>query len=151
MPLTNYVTLGRSGLRVSPFCLGAMTFGDDWKWGSSVAESEAILMRFIELGGNFLHDHRRAASGSARPEPGGARRDAHTGARHRARQAVGAHSQLPRRVHAHGDDVFAGGNDGERRTVGEVADGASLGRRTLLSAVFRYVGAGLQTRPRRRV
>jgi aryl-alcohol dehydrogenase-like predicted oxidoreductase len=54
MPLTNYVTLGRSGLRVSPFCLGAMTFGDDWKWGSSVAESEAILMRFIELGGNFI-------------------------------------------------------------------------------------------------
>ena len=28
MPLDHYVTLGRSGLRVSPFCLGAMTFGD---------------------------------------------------------------------------------------------------------------------------
>ena len=27
MPLDHYVTLGRSGLRVSPFCLGAMTFG----------------------------------------------------------------------------------------------------------------------------
>jgi aryl-alcohol dehydrogenase-like predicted oxidoreductase len=54
MPLTNYVTLGRSGLRVSPFCLGTMTFGDDWGWGSSVAESEAILVRFVELGGNFI-------------------------------------------------------------------------------------------------
>ena len=54
MPLTNYVTLGRSGLRVSPFCLGAMTFGEDWGWGSSVAESEAILDRFIERGGNFI-------------------------------------------------------------------------------------------------
>jgi aryl-alcohol dehydrogenase-like predicted oxidoreductase len=54
MPLTNYVTLGRSGLRVSPFCLGTMTFGDDWSWGSSVEESEAILHRFIELGGNFI-------------------------------------------------------------------------------------------------
>ncbi len=54
MPLTDYVTLGRSGLRVSPFCLGAMTFGDDWKWGSSVAESEAIMARFFERGGNFL-------------------------------------------------------------------------------------------------
>jgi aryl-alcohol dehydrogenase-like predicted oxidoreductase len=54
MPLDKYVTLGRSGLRVSPFCLGAMTFGDDWGWGSSVQDSEAILTRFIEAGGNFI-------------------------------------------------------------------------------------------------
>jgi aryl-alcohol dehydrogenase-like predicted oxidoreductase len=54
MALTEYVTLGRSGLRVSPFCLGAMTFGEDWGWGSSVAESEAIMARFFEQGGNFL-------------------------------------------------------------------------------------------------
>jgi len=39
MPLHHYVTLGRSGLRVSPFCLGAMTFGQD-TWGSSVADSQ---------------------------------------------------------------------------------------------------------------
>jgi aryl-alcohol dehydrogenase-like predicted oxidoreductase len=54
MPLTDYVTLGRSGLRVSPLCLGAMTFGEDWGWGSSVAESEAIMARFLERGGNFI-------------------------------------------------------------------------------------------------
>src|SRR3954468_16746353 len=54
MALTDYVTLGRSGLRVSPFCLGAMTFGEDWLWGSSVAESEAIMARFLERGGNFI-------------------------------------------------------------------------------------------------
>jgi aryl-alcohol dehydrogenase-like predicted oxidoreductase len=54
MPLDHYVTLGRSGLRVSPFCLGAMTFGEDLGWGSSVEESQAILDRFIELGGNFI-------------------------------------------------------------------------------------------------
>jgi aryl-alcohol dehydrogenase-like predicted oxidoreductase len=54
MPLDHYVTLGRSGLRVSPFCLGAMTFGEDWGWGSSVEDSEAILARFIEAGGNFV-------------------------------------------------------------------------------------------------
>ncbi len=54
MSLDHYVTLGRSGLRVSPFCLGAMTFGEDWGWGSSVADSEAILTRFIEAGGNFI-------------------------------------------------------------------------------------------------
>jgi aryl-alcohol dehydrogenase-like predicted oxidoreductase len=54
MALTDYVTLGKSGLRVSPFCLGAMTFGEDWGWGSSVAESETILAHFIERGGNFI-------------------------------------------------------------------------------------------------
>tara|TARA_B100001971_G_scaffold212807_1_gene243963 strand:- start:318 stop:1403 length:1086 start_codon:yes stop_codon:yes gene_type:complete len=54
MSLDHYVTLGRSGLRVSPFCLGAMTFGDDWGWGSTVPDAEAILTRYIEQGGNFL-------------------------------------------------------------------------------------------------
>jgi aryl-alcohol dehydrogenase-like predicted oxidoreductase len=54
MPLNHYVTLGRSGLRVSPFCLGTMTFGEDLGWGTSVEESQKILDRFIELGGNFL-------------------------------------------------------------------------------------------------
>jgi aryl-alcohol dehydrogenase-like predicted oxidoreductase len=54
MALNNYVTLGQSGLRVSPFCLGTMTFGEDWGWGSSVSESEAIIARFIERGGNFI-------------------------------------------------------------------------------------------------
>ena len=35
MSLDEYVTLGRSGLRVSPFTLGTMTFGEDLGWGSS--------------------------------------------------------------------------------------------------------------------
>jgi len=39
MPLDHYVTPGRSGLRVSPLCLGAMTFGEDWGWEASVADS----------------------------------------------------------------------------------------------------------------
>lgn len=54
MPLDHYVTLGRSGLRVSPFCLGTMTFGEDFGWGSSVKESNAILDRFLDKGGNFI-------------------------------------------------------------------------------------------------
>jgi aryl-alcohol dehydrogenase-like predicted oxidoreductase len=54
MPLDHYVTLGRSGLRVSPFCLGAMTFGEGLGWGSSVEESQQIIDRFIECGGNFI-------------------------------------------------------------------------------------------------
>jgi aryl-alcohol dehydrogenase-like predicted oxidoreductase len=54
MPLNHYVTLGRSGLRVSPLCLGTMTFGEDLGWGTSVKEAEAILDRFLERGGNFI-------------------------------------------------------------------------------------------------
>jgi aryl-alcohol dehydrogenase-like predicted oxidoreductase len=54
MPLDHYVTLGRSGLRVSPLCLGAMTFGEDWGWGASVEDSCAIIDRYLELGGNFI-------------------------------------------------------------------------------------------------
>ncbi len=85
MPLNHYVTLGRSGLRVSPFCLGAMTFGEDLGLGSSVEDSEEILDRFLELGGNFLdtanavharplrEDHRRPP----RPPPGEARPRGH--------------------------------------------------------------------------
>ena len=30
MSLKQYVTLGRSGLRVSPLALGTMTFGTEW-------------------------------------------------------------------------------------------------------------------------
>src|SRR6185436_11825870 len=54
MSLDHYVTLGNSGLRVSPLCLGAMTFGEDWGWGSSVTESNAIIDRYIARGGNFI-------------------------------------------------------------------------------------------------
>ncbi|HEY4178680.1 MAG TPA: aldo/keto reductase [Kofleriaceae bacterium] len=54
MPLDHYVTLGRSGLRVSPLCLGAMTFGEDWGWGATVKDSEAIIDRFLARGGNFI-------------------------------------------------------------------------------------------------
>jgi aryl-alcohol dehydrogenase-like predicted oxidoreductase len=56
MPLNSYVTLGRSGLRVSPFCLGAMTFGEDLGpgFGASVEDSETILAHYLDQGGNFI-------------------------------------------------------------------------------------------------
>ncbi|MDQ7904878.1 aldo/keto reductase [Phytohabitans sp. ZYX-F-186] len=55
MPLDHYVTLGRSGLRVSPFALGAMTFGEDpGAAGSSVQESEKILATYLDRGGNLV-------------------------------------------------------------------------------------------------
>lgn len=45
-----YRFLGRTGLKVSELCLGAMTFGRE----SSEEESQKILDRFIEAGGNFV-------------------------------------------------------------------------------------------------
>lgn len=53
MLMNEYITLGRSGLRVSPLCLGTMTFGND-RWGSEDMESRAIYDRYLEVGGNFL-------------------------------------------------------------------------------------------------
>ena len=49
-----YRLLGKSGLRVSELCLGTMTFGEDWGWGSSQDESRQILDAFLEAGGNFI-------------------------------------------------------------------------------------------------
>jgi len=53
--MTNdYVLLGRSGLRVSRFCLGTMTFGTDWGWGSAEDASRQIFNRFLDSGANFI-------------------------------------------------------------------------------------------------
>jgi aryl-alcohol dehydrogenase-like predicted oxidoreductase len=54
MSLTSYVTLGRSGLRVSPFTLGTMTFGDDLGWGATPEESAKILAIYLDRGGNAV-------------------------------------------------------------------------------------------------
>jgi aryl-alcohol dehydrogenase-like predicted oxidoreductase len=50
----NYQLLGRSGLRVSDLCLGTMTFGDDWGWGSAKEEAKKIYDAYREAGGNFI-------------------------------------------------------------------------------------------------
>ncbi|QBD80210.1 aldo/keto reductase [Ktedonosporobacter rubrisoli] len=49
-----YKLLGTSGLRVSELCLGTMTFGENWGWGATRAESRKIYEAFVEAGGNFL-------------------------------------------------------------------------------------------------
>lgn len=49
-----YKLLGKSGLRVSEFCLGTMTFGEEWGWGSSHEESRKIFDTFAAAGGNFI-------------------------------------------------------------------------------------------------
>ena len=54
MRLNDYTTLGRSGLLVSPLCLGTMTFGTEWGWGSEEDVSHAVFDHYIEAGGNFI-------------------------------------------------------------------------------------------------
>jgi len=51
--LTDYRTLGRSGLVVSPLALGTMTFGTA-RWGSGEDESRAVFNAYIEAGGNLI-------------------------------------------------------------------------------------------------
>ena len=46
-------TLGRSGLRVSEICLGAMTFGMP-EWGCDEQESRKIIDGYLDAGGNFI-------------------------------------------------------------------------------------------------
>jgi aryl-alcohol dehydrogenase-like predicted oxidoreductase len=46
----NYRYLGKTGLKVSELCLGAMTFGRE----TSEPASHQILDRFVEAGGNFV-------------------------------------------------------------------------------------------------
>jgi aryl-alcohol dehydrogenase-like predicted oxidoreductase len=49
-----FLLLGNSGLRVSQLCLGAMTFGEEWGWGSNKDESRKVFDAFVEAGGNFI-------------------------------------------------------------------------------------------------
>jgi 1-deoxyxylulose-5-phosphate synthase len=45
--------LGKTGLRVSKFCLGAMTFGQPG-WGCDESEAAKIMGAFLDAGGNFV-------------------------------------------------------------------------------------------------
>lgn len=53
MHLTDYRTLGRSGLIVSPLALGSMTFGAG-RWGASEQTSRALYDHYVDAGGNFI-------------------------------------------------------------------------------------------------
>ena len=52
--LDHYRLLGHSGLRVSPLCLGTMTFGTEWGWGSDEGDSKKIFDAYVDRGGNFI-------------------------------------------------------------------------------------------------
>jgi aryl-alcohol dehydrogenase-like predicted oxidoreductase len=60
-----YKLLGKSGLRVSEICLGAMTFGDDWGWGANKDESRVMFDAFLEAGGNFIDTANVYTNGSS--------------------------------------------------------------------------------------
>ncbi len=53
MSLTDFCTLGRSGLAVSPLTLGTMTFGTA-RWGLDEAGSKAVFNAYVEAGGNAV-------------------------------------------------------------------------------------------------
>lgn len=54
--LASYYGLGRTGLKVSPLCLGTATFGQAWgpNWSSDKHTAKEIVARYLEAGGNFL-------------------------------------------------------------------------------------------------
>lgn len=62
MPEMHYRLLGRTGLRVSELCLGAMLFGSS---GSTPEDARAIVARFSEAGGNFIDTANRYGGGES--------------------------------------------------------------------------------------
>lgn len=64
-PSMNYQLLGRSGLRVSDLCLGTMTFGEEWGWGTAKDEARKIYDAYREAGGNFIDTANVYTNGSS--------------------------------------------------------------------------------------
>ena len=66
-----YALLGRSGLRVSPLCLGTMTFGTEWGWGAPLQAARALFARYLEAGGNFIDTADGYTGGTSEEMEGG--------------------------------------------------------------------------------
>jgi aryl-alcohol dehydrogenase-like predicted oxidoreductase len=60
-----YYLLGKSGLRVSELCLGAMTFGEELGWGASKDESHKIFNAYVNAGGNFIDTANKYTEGAS--------------------------------------------------------------------------------------
>jgi aryl-alcohol dehydrogenase-like predicted oxidoreductase len=63
--LNHYRLLGRSGLRVSPLCLGTMNFGTDWNFGADKEESRRIFNLYVDRGGNFIDTANNYTNGTS--------------------------------------------------------------------------------------
>jgi aryl-alcohol dehydrogenase-like predicted oxidoreductase len=60
-----YRLFGQSGLRVSSLCLGTMTFGTEWGWGSDKDSSKEVFEAYANAGGNFLDTANRYTEGTS--------------------------------------------------------------------------------------
>lgn len=63
--LDDFVTFGRSGLRVSRYALGAFNFGGDQGWSLDAQAAVRLIARYRELGGNFLDAANSYGGGAA--------------------------------------------------------------------------------------
>ncbi len=127
LELTSYRTLGRSGLIVSPFALGTMTFGQE-RWGTDEAASRAIFDAYVEAGGNFVDTANVYANGRSEELVGRFLRDG--GLRDRVVLATkfgfNADAGIPiQGVQKQGQNPYAGGNG--RKNIHQALD-ASLRR-----------------------
>jgi aryl-alcohol dehydrogenase-like predicted oxidoreductase len=106
-------SLGRTGLRVSELCLGAMTFGTDG-WGCDQATALLLIDRFLDAGGNFIDTADAYAEGRSEEICGKALRN------RRTRAVLASKCTMP---------VGAGSNDrgASRKHIREACD-ASLHR-----------------------
>jgi aryl-alcohol dehydrogenase-like predicted oxidoreductase len=81
----NYVKLGNTGLQVSRFCLGCMSYGKpkvtplpgmlNWPWTLNEEESRPFIKRALELGVNFFDTANVYSSGESEAVLGRAIRD----------------------------------------------------------------------------
>lgn len=78
----NYVKLGNTGLQVSRFCLGCMSYGQaktpgilTWPWTLSEEDSRPFLKRALELGVNFFDTANVYSNGESECVLGRALRD----------------------------------------------------------------------------
>jgi aryl-alcohol dehydrogenase-like predicted oxidoreductase len=69
MAITSYVTLGSTGLQVSPICLGCMSFGDpdrgNHAWSLDEETSRPFIRDAIEAGINFFDTANAYSAGSS--------------------------------------------------------------------------------------
>ena len=61
----DYRLLGNTGLRVSEYALGTMTFGEDWGWGAPESTCRELFEAYAETGGNFIDTANNYTDGSS--------------------------------------------------------------------------------------
>jgi aryl-alcohol dehydrogenase-like predicted oxidoreductase len=74
----DYQLFGRTGMRVSRFALGTMTFGTAWEFGADPDECARIFDAYLDAGGNFVDTADKYTDGEAEGILGallGSRRD----------------------------------------------------------------------------